>query len=182
MRRGAFFHPGYLPATPPLTATSDLQLHKKFPVLKAFQLNNLLFSTTGRVGAPRMLIGVRVQTAEDYDKRIEQYQGRSWPGAVLKFEVKDIPSPPTARRTITSGGITSGLSSAASSRPTSFADYPSAEETPITTPMFTDAKLFPFPGMAQLSQDSRQSMLNRIREGTSTRASNSGSNEECDSA
>ncbi|KAI0094476.1 hypothetical protein BDY19DRAFT_1044297 [Irpex rosettiformis] len=156
------------------------ELHRKFPVLKSFQLNNLLFSTTGKAGSPRMLIGIRVQTAEDYEKRIEPYQGRLWPGAVLKFQVNDTPTPSTTRRTFASGGTASGLTSAASSRPTSFADYPSAEETPMTTPGPEFATLFPT--VSQLEQDSRQSMLARIRERTSTRASNTPLNEEYDCA
>ena len=126
-----------------------------------------------------MLIGIRVQTAEDYEKRIQPYQGRSWPGAVLKFQVNDIHNPFITRRTAAIGGVTSGLSSATSSRPTSFADYPSAEETPMTTPGPEFATLFPT--VSQHAQDSRQSMLDRIRMRTSTRGYNPVPTDDCES-
>lgn len=119
-----------------------------------------------------MLIGIRVRTADDYEKRIEPYQGRSWPDAVLKFVVRDAydaVAPPrafTGRREAAWRNSLSGLSSAPSSRPTSMADYPSTEETPLTTPSRDFAPLFPLP-----NAESRQAMLARIRERTSTRSS-----------
>jgi next to BRCA1 gene 1 protein len=126
-----------------------------------------------------MLIGIRVQTAEEYDMRIEPYQGRSWPGAVLKFLINDLPSSPVTRRFITNRDP-SGLSSAASSRPTSFADYPSTQETPMTTPGPEFATLFP--SVKEQSQESsRQAFLARIRARMSARTDHSLPVNDCES-
>lgn len=66
-----------------------LQLYRVFPIHKQYYLSKLLFSPDLKNGAQRLLIGMEVHSAEDYDKHVASYQGRSFPDPILKFSVFD---------------------------------------------------------------------------------------------
>lgn len=136
--------------------------------MTTFYLSHILLCVSGDPGPSRLLIGIRISNSEDYNERIAPYQGRSWPGAVLKFNVVDHNSVQGPRRRITQSASASGLSSAPTSRPSSMAIYSDIEETPMTTPATETSPLF-MPD-SPTNEEARRSILDRIRERTSTRS------------
>lgn len=65
------------------------QIYKVFPVANAYFISRLIFSPNPRAPGQAILVGLEAHSAEEYDKHVAQYQGRSWPGALLKFTVLD---------------------------------------------------------------------------------------------
>ncbi|KAH9858338.1 hypothetical protein C2E23DRAFT_803657 [Lenzites betulinus] len=63
------------------------QLYRVFPISHSFYLSKLLFSPN--TSSARMLVGKEVHSAEEYRRHTVPYQGRSWPGALLRFSVVD---------------------------------------------------------------------------------------------
>ncbi|OBZ79832.1 ZZ-type zinc finger-containing protein P35G2.11c [Grifola frondosa] len=63
------------------------QLYRVFPISHSYYLSKLLFSPHTNSG--RILIGMEAHSAEEYGAHIAPYQGRTWPGALLRFSVYD---------------------------------------------------------------------------------------------
>ena len=144
-------------------------MRRKFPDLRSFYLSHILLCTGGFSSPSKLLIGVRIANTQDYNERIAPYQGRSWPDAVLKFNLVDMDSVPLPRRrALPQTPLRSGLSSAATSRPSSMAVYSNTEETPMTTPATETSPLFVPDSPA--TEEARRFILARIRERTSSRS------------
>ncbi|KAI8981131.1 hypothetical protein BD414DRAFT_464073 [Trametes punicea] len=63
------------------------QLYRVFPISHSFYLSKLLLSPND--SPARILIGKEVHSAEEYARHVAPYQGRPWPGALLRFSVFD---------------------------------------------------------------------------------------------
>ncbi|PPQ79402.1 hypothetical protein CVT25_002672 [Psilocybe cyanescens] len=67
------------------------QLRRSFSLSNNFYYSKLLFSPDAAQPS-RILIGKEVRNAYDYHKSIRQFKHRTWPHALLRFTVIDIPS------------------------------------------------------------------------------------------
>ncbi|GJE89466.1 ZZ-type zinc finger-containing protein [Phanerochaete sordida] len=115
------------------------QIYKVFPSANAYYLSKLIFSPNPLAPGQSILIGLEAHSTAEYDKHVAQFQGRPWPGAMLKFLVYD--ETPHKRPS---------ASSASQSRPVSMlTDVTSASdtvvgsdipETPTTAPVLMDSK------------------------------------------
>ncbi|TFK56841.1 hypothetical protein OE88DRAFT_1730284 [Heliocybe sulcata] len=65
------------------------QLYRVFPISQSYYLSKLLFSPSPTSPNARILLSKEVHNAEDYERAIRQFQGRSWPDALLRFTVFD---------------------------------------------------------------------------------------------
>ncbi|EMD32629.1 hypothetical protein CERSUDRAFT_118662, partial [Gelatoporia subvermispora B] len=72
------------------------QLYKVFPSSNSYYLTRLLFSPTSSF--ERILLGMEARCAEEYNIHIAPYQGRQWPGALLRVTVCDETPHKAARR------------------------------------------------------------------------------------
>ncbi|KAK2461405.1 hypothetical protein APHAL10511_005868 [Amanita phalloides] len=79
-----FTYPLTFPTYPQLCG----QLHRVFPLTNDFTITRLLFSPSS-TNSIRLLIGQRVNTAEDYIRYIEPYRNRLWQDATLRLTVVD---------------------------------------------------------------------------------------------
>ncbi|KAI0962257.1 hypothetical protein AcV7_001138 [Taiwanofungus camphoratus] len=84
-RKFTFPDPAYFPSYEQLYH----QLYRVFPISHSFYLSKLLFSPNPTSTSQRILIGVEAHSADEYGAHIAPYQGRTWPGALLKFSVYD---------------------------------------------------------------------------------------------
>ncbi|GLB35809.1 hypothetical protein LshimejAT787_0300970 [Lyophyllum shimeji] len=66
----------------------QLQLHRVFPSSSSYYLSKLLFCPDSSKPG-RILIAREVHTAEDYNKCLVPFRGRSWPNALLRFSLLD---------------------------------------------------------------------------------------------
>ncbi|OJT04449.1 Protein NBR1 -like protein [Trametes pubescens] len=140
------------------------QLYRVFPISHSFYLSKLLFAPNN---APsRVLIGKEVHSAEEYTRHTAPYQGRSWPGALLRFSVFDETPHKSPHMAPT---LTLDESSAPESDVdvrTSVAtesDAPSERSTATVVESAADVR--------SSLRGERQTLLQRIREGTSNRSS-----------
>ncbi|KAH9929671.1 uncharacterized protein B0H18DRAFT_995683 [Fomitopsis serialis] len=65
------------------------QLYRVFRISPSFYLSQILFSPNLSSAAQRILLGREAHSADEYNEYIAPYQGRNWPGALLKFSVYD---------------------------------------------------------------------------------------------
>ncbi|KZT27712.1 hypothetical protein NEOLEDRAFT_1130794 [Neolentinus lepideus HHB14362 ss-1] len=85
------------------------QLYRVFPISQSYYLSKLLFSPSPASPSARILLSKEVHNAEDYERAVQQYQGRSWPGALLRFTVFDeTPHKPAVRPNLGGGSSTHG--------------------------------------------------------------------------
>lgn len=77
-----------LAATHPQHACAR-QIYKVFPLANAYYISRLIFSPNPKAPGQSILVGLEAHNADEYDKHVRQYQGRAWPGALLKFTVLD---------------------------------------------------------------------------------------------
>ncbi|KAF8078982.1 hypothetical protein FPV67DRAFT_1404995 [Lyophyllum atratum] len=66
----------------------DNQLHRVFPSRNTYYLSKLLFCPDSSKPG-RILIAREVHNADDYNKCLVPFQGRSWPNALLRFSLLD---------------------------------------------------------------------------------------------
>ncbi|KAH9951018.1 hypothetical protein B0H21DRAFT_685870 [Amylocystis lapponica] len=135
------------------------QLYRVFPISPSYYLSKLLFSPSTSP-AQRILIGMEAHTADEYNAHIAPYQGRPWPGALLKFHVYDeTPHKSPGASTSNRLSLISTLDSDAT---------PSVGASSTTA---VDSSTF----VAHLHrrEDDRQVFLNRLRERTTSRSGGS---------
>ncbi|OCH89566.1 hypothetical protein OBBRIDRAFT_794149 [Obba rivulosa] len=90
-RKFVFDHPSF-----PSYEQLYNQLYKIFPSSNSYYLSRLLFSPSSSY--ERILIGMEAHSAEEYNTHIAPYQGRQWPGALLRVTVYDETPHKLARR------------------------------------------------------------------------------------
>ncbi|PIL31453.1 hypothetical protein GSI_06154 [Ganoderma sinense ZZ0214-1] len=138
------------------------QLYRVFPISHSFYLSKLLFSPNSSTSA-RLLIGKEVHSAEEYNHHVAPYQGRSWPGALLRFSVFD-ETPHKSPNMSPSDGPAEITVSSPSSHSHASATTPTASASSATVVGLTaDAR-------PHLRGD-RRLLLSRIRESTTNRSS-----------
>ncbi|KAI3622325.1 zz type zinc finger domain-containing protein [Moniliophthora roreri] len=91
-----------------------LQLYRVFPISHNYYLSKLLFSPDS--SKSRILLAKEVHSAEEYDRCIAQYGGRSWVNPLLKFSVYD-ETPHKLPNMSSASDLTSKSESQASSPP-----------------------------------------------------------------
>ncbi|KIP11681.1 hypothetical protein PHLGIDRAFT_10460 [Phlebiopsis gigantea 11061_1 CR5-6] len=70
-------------------AARSTQIYKVFPLAHAYFISRLIFSPNPNAPGQSILVGLEAHSAEEYDKHVEQYKARFWPGALLRFSVLD---------------------------------------------------------------------------------------------
>ncbi|KZT72898.1 hypothetical protein DAEQUDRAFT_754913 [Daedalea quercina L-15889] len=136
------------------------QLYRVFRISPSFYLSQILFSPNAShssTASQRILLGREAHNVEEYNAYIAPYQGRSWPGALLKFSVYDETphkSPTTSNNRISMLSTDSGHASLTMSEGASSAtvvDWDHAPRSPSR------------------KGDDRKLFLERLRERTTTR-------------
>ncbi|KAI0639950.1 hypothetical protein C8Q77DRAFT_1164747 [Trametes polyzona] len=153
----------------PLFPTYDQlyrQLYRVFPISHSFYLSKLLFCPKDALG--RVLIGKEVHSEEEYTRHVAPYQGRPWPGALLRFSVFDeTPHKSPRMAPIISLDDSSAPLSDFDMRESvaTESDNTSRRSTATVTESTADVR-------SQLRvENARQLLLQRIRERTSNRSS-----------
>ncbi|CDO73092.1 hypothetical protein BN946_scf185007.g146 [Trametes cinnabarina] len=136
------------------------QLYRVFPISHSFYLSKLLFCPND--SPARILIGKEAHSAEEYARHAAPYQGRSWPGALLRFFVFD-ETPHKSPHLAPSGGL-----------PESSVNVSNTEEhasilTGSDAADHSSAAAVVEPAAEEHS--ARRVLLDRIRERTSNRSS-----------
>ncbi|KAI0363146.1 hypothetical protein BV20DRAFT_975992 [Pilatotrama ljubarskyi] len=140
------------------------QLYRVFPISHSFYLSKLLFSPND--SAARVLIGKEVHSAEEYARHAAPYQGRSYPGALLRFSVFDETPHKSPRMAPT-------LSLDDFSATSSSLDVPAsiASESDCPSERFTATVVEPAADVRSSLRGERRVLLERIRESTNNRSS-----------
>nr|VWO94379.1 N/A [Ganoderma boninense] len=138
------------------------QLYRVFPISHSFYLSKLLFSPNSSSSA-RLLIGKEVHSAEEYNHHVAPYQGRSWPGALLRFSVFDETPHKSTNVPQSDGQAEVTVSSPSSHSHASASTAATSASSTTVVGLAADAR-------PHLRGD-RRLLLSRIRESTSNRSS-----------
>ncbi|GBE77445.1 hypothetical protein SCP_0103200 [Sparassis crispa] len=131
------------------------QLYRVFPISHSYYLSKLLFSPNSN--NQRILIGMEAHSADEYNAHIAPYQGREWPGALLRFSVYDETphkSPSASNSSLLVPSVTSDVGAS-----------PSGSAQSSTTFVETMDRLI----NTRKERDDRKFLLDRIRERTTSR-------------
>ncbi|OSD06218.1 hypothetical protein PYCCODRAFT_1475052 [Trametes coccinea BRFM310] len=140
------------------------QLYRVFPISHSFYLSKLLFSPNDSLA--RILIGKEVHSAEEYARHAAPYQGRPWPGALLRFSVFD--ETPHKSPRLTPNDTLLGSSADASSvdvRASILTESDGADHSSAATVVEPAAE------ERSALRGERRILLDRIRESTTNRSS-----------
>ncbi|KAL7285558.1 hypothetical protein ACG7TL_000662 [Trametes sanguinea] len=140
------------------------QLYRVFPISHSFYLSKLLFSPNDSLA--RILIGKEVHSAEEYARHAAPYQGRPWPGALLRFSVFD--ETPHKSPRLTPSDTLLGSSADASSvdvRASILTESDGADHSSAATVVEPAAE------ERSTLRGERRILLDRIRESTTNRSS-----------
>ncbi|KAI9056980.1 hypothetical protein FKP32DRAFT_1661460 [Trametes sanguinea] len=140
------------------------QLYRVFPISHSFYLSKLLFSPNDSLA--RILIGKEVHSAEEYARHAAPYQGRPWPGALLRFSVFD--ETPHKSPRLTASDTLLGSSADASSvdvRASILTESDGADHSSAATVVEPAAE------ERSTLRGERRILLDRIRESTTNRSS-----------
>ncbi|KAI1793192.1 hypothetical protein LXA43DRAFT_886348 [Ganoderma leucocontextum] len=138
------------------------QLYRVFPISHSFYLSKLLFSPNSSPTA-RILIGKEVHSAEEYNHHVAPYQGRSWPGALLRFSVFDETPHKSPNMSASDGPAEITVSSPSS--------HSHASTTTATTSASSATAVGPAADARPYLRSDRRLLLSRIRESTTNRSS-----------
>ncbi|EPQ60265.1 hypothetical protein GLOTRDRAFT_134979 [Gloeophyllum trabeum ATCC 11539] len=108
------------------------QLYRVFPISQSYYLSKLLFAPQPAFPNSRILLSKEVHNAEQYERAIQQYNGRPLPGALLRFTVfDDTPHKPAVGKGI---GVSSQSGSAPEGRAANDIWLTGPEESITVTP------------------------------------------------
>ncbi|KAJ3555842.1 hypothetical protein NM688_g2351 [Phlebia brevispora] len=154
------------------------QLYKAFAGVNAFYLSEILLCPNANAPNSRILIGKAAHNASDYDKHTKSYQGRSWPGAVLRFTVldevsdSDTVTPEQRPISLEDNGLGSYRWSTTTSTAINTREGSDVSQAPDPAPDAGRAPTAEEPETQRAhKEDARRIILDRIRERTFTRTS-----------